>query len=63
MSRQTTYTEKPSDYKIIQGLPSEVEQQVKMHISMGWELCGEMYVIKTPTERIDVVVQCIVLYI
>ncbi len=62
MSKSITTIIKPTDYKIIQGLPLEVEQQVKSYISMGWELCGEMYVIKTPTEHVDVVVQGMVLY-
>jgi len=57
-----TYADEPLDYKIIQGFPADVEEKVKSLMVIGWELGGEMHIMKAPGEDIDIVVQCMVLY-
>jgi len=50
------------DYKILQGLPSTVEKEVKELLAAGWQPYSEMYKIKAPNSSIDIVIQCMVLY-
>jgi len=51
------------DYKIVQGLPSAVEKEVKELLTMDWQPSGEMYKMKAPgCSGVDIVVQCMVLY-
>jgi len=51
------------DYKIIEGFPEFVQNQVKSLLQMRWQPYGLMYIIKAPGNReIDIAVQCMVLY-
>lgn len=62
ISELFTYADEPLDYKIVQGFPVDVEEKVQVLIAIGWELGGDMYIMKAPGEDIDIVVQCMVLY-
>ena len=48
------------DYKIVCGLPTNVEKEVKTLLTMKWQPSGEMQ--KMKIDSVDIVVQCMVLY-
>lgn len=50
------------DYKILQGLPSTVEKEVKELLAAEWQPYSKMYKIKAPSSSVDIVIQCMVLY-